>query len=336
MISVMGRVTLADVASRAGVSRATASLVLRGAGRLAPETRERVLATMDELGYVYHRGAASLRTQRSHTVGVLVTDLSNPSFTKLTLELEAELSTAGYMTMLTNTFDDAEREFSLLRTFLERSVDALIRVPAASETKATQALLAATDIPILAITRQPPDAHSYLGPNNHHGGRLAAQHLASVHGCRRIAYLGGPANGEARRHRLKAVTRAIETLPGGAVVLDVPGDTSAQDARRIASALLDSGADFDAAICHSDLVAYAVLSAWKSSGHDQPLPVVGFDNIATSEFFDPAVTSVAVDGLGRHAAARILEMISGGPESVQLLTPSLVVRSSCGCHSTMT
>src|SRR6476659_10094737 len=83
-----GTVTLLQVAHDAGVSRATASLVLRGSDLVADATRERVLASMRKLGYVYHRGAASLRTQRSNTVGLIVPDVTNPFFAEMTFGVE--------------------------------------------------------------------------------------------------------------------------------------------------------------------------------------------------------------------------------------------------------
>src|SRR5579883_920292 len=97
------RVTLRDVARRACVSRATASLVLRGSPLVAAETRQRVLGAMNDLGYVYHRGAASLRTQRSQTVGLIVPDVANPFFAELTLGVETELDAANHLVLLGNT-----------------------------------------------------------------------------------------------------------------------------------------------------------------------------------------------------------------------------------------
>src|SRR5438067_4613770 len=96
-------VTLLDVARHAGVSRATASLVLRGSPLVAAATRERVLASMQQLGYVYHRTAATLRTRRSHTVGLVITNITNPFFAELTLGVEDRLDEANYVVVLANT-----------------------------------------------------------------------------------------------------------------------------------------------------------------------------------------------------------------------------------------
>src|SRR6476659_6858539 len=98
-----GTVTLLDVARDAGISRATASLVLRGSDLVADETRARVLASMRKLGYVYHRGAASLRTQHSQAIGLIVPDVTNPFFAEMTVGIEARLDQAQHVALLGNS-----------------------------------------------------------------------------------------------------------------------------------------------------------------------------------------------------------------------------------------
>ena len=96
------RVTLAHVAADAGVSRATASLVFRGSPLISDETTNRVLASMERLGYVYNRAAASLRAQKSHTIGLAVTDITNPFFAELAVAVEEHLDEVQYTLLLTN------------------------------------------------------------------------------------------------------------------------------------------------------------------------------------------------------------------------------------------
>src|SRR5689334_15221258 len=97
------RVTLMDVAKDAGVSRATVSLVLRASPLVAEGTRERVHASMQKIGYVYHRGAASLRTQHSQTVGLVVPAITNPFFAEMTVGIEAQLDAANHVALLGNS-----------------------------------------------------------------------------------------------------------------------------------------------------------------------------------------------------------------------------------------
>ena len=82
------RVTLLDIAADAGVSRATVSLVIRNVPSVADSTRKRILRSIKRLGYVYHRGAANLRTQQSHAIGLIVSDITNPFFAEVIIAIE--------------------------------------------------------------------------------------------------------------------------------------------------------------------------------------------------------------------------------------------------------
>src|SRR5690554_3969981 len=118
----MSRVTLKDVSTRAGVSRSTASLVLRGSDRISPATRGRVRAAREELGYVYDRAAANLRQSRPMTVGLVMADLRNPFFAELTMAAEHELHEAGYTLFIGYSRDDAARQDEIISALVERRV----------------------------------------------------------------------------------------------------------------------------------------------------------------------------------------------------------------------
>jgi LacI family transcriptional regulator len=128
------RVTLADVAVDAGVSKATVSLVLRASPLVADTTRARVRQSMDRLGYVYHRGAASLRSRRSHTVGVVVTEVSNPFFAEFTVGAEATLADAGTVVLLGHNYESTAKQASLILVMQEYGVDGLLLTPANNTT----------------------------------------------------------------------------------------------------------------------------------------------------------------------------------------------------------
>src|SRR5258707_2531414 len=104
------RVTLLDIAADAGFSRATASLVIRNVQSVAETTRKRVLRSIKRLGYVYHSGAASLRTQRSNAVGLIVADITNPFFAEASVAVEERLRAAHSVTLPGNTSEDRAQE----------------------------------------------------------------------------------------------------------------------------------------------------------------------------------------------------------------------------------
>lgn len=330
----MRRVTLNDVAAHAGVSRSAASLAVRGTGRLSDDTRRRVKDAMAELGYVYHRGAATLRTQKSSIVGLIVTDVSNPFFAAMSLGFEQHLNAVGYLTVLTNTFDDPARFHALVRTMQEHPVDALVYVPVSGADLAFA--MAPEGLPALAVTREPSVDAPFLGPDDHVGGALAAAHLIEVHGRRRFVYLGGPATAGPRSRRLDGVLSVINQTPGADLVLQIPGVTSIESGVALTHELLRSGVEFDAVICHSDVIAFAACHVFREHSIRVPSDVgmVGFDGLAEGAVSEPTISSVSAGPahVGQRAATWVLDALSGGEHAHrELIRPVLEIRSSCGC-----
>src|SRR5439155_942765 len=165
------RVTLLDVARDAGVSRATASLVLRGSELVADETRERVLASMRKLGYVYHRGAASLRTQRSNTVGLIVPDVTNPFFAEMTVGIEERLDQAQHVVLLGNTAETLNKQERLLAMMQEYRADGVLLCPATGTSAKTIAHLRQGRLPLVLFTRYVDGVEAdYVGADYRRGG----------------------------------------------------------------------------------------------------------------------------------------------------------------------
>ena len=126
----MKRVTINDVAAQAGVSRATVSLVLRDNPRVAESTRQKVRGVMADMGYVYDRRAADMRTRRGMTIGLVLTDVRNPYFAELSMAFEVTLKDHGYVVLQGYTQDERARQDRLLDVMLEHRVDGIILLPA--------------------------------------------------------------------------------------------------------------------------------------------------------------------------------------------------------------
>lgn len=332
------RITLADVAANANVSRATASLVLRGTGRVSEPTRQRVLASMRDLGYVYHRGAASLRDHRTQTVGFLLQELANPFIAELTNGLESVLAEAGVVTLMVNSFERPERQAVLLEALLERQVDSVVLIPAYGTEELPLERMSSTGVGCVLVIRDFDAANvPFVGVDNVRGGQIAGQHLLD-HGCRRLAFLGGQPNLGPRRERIDGLRRAVAASSQAQLVADVPGLATAESGQEIAEQMLSSGSLPDGVLCHNDATAFGLMRALRRVGRDvvgSGVRVIGFDNVAEAALWDPQLTSVSASGaqLGKNVANVVL----GGAGSVtqdlrQLLTPSLVVRESCGAH----
>lgn len=339
MTSETGRaITLVDVAEHAGVSRATASLVIRGTGRVSQATRDRVRAAMDELGYVYNRGAASLRRKAVDTVGVVITNVANPFFGELLRGFESELARATLSCLIVNTGQDPDTQTAAVARLREHRVAGVAIVPASGTTPALIDRLRSWSLPHVFMTRYVKDAPThYVGADDQLGGYLATSHLLD-HGARTLAYLGGPAPVQSRWDRLDGVRRALADHgldPTG--IVDLPGESSGDGGLVLAHQILEAGPVPDALVCHSDQVAFGVFRALRQAGCTRLPRVVGYDDIPTARLWEPPLTTVSTqaDDLGRLAAQNLIQQLHT-PATEEILstitTPELIIRNSCGEH----
>jgi len=345
-------ITLKDVAAHAGVSRTTASNVITGSGRVSTETRERVHRSMRELGYVYNRGAASLRTLRTSTVGVVVTNIASPFFGELLVGLEAALTDAGFLSLVVATADDAGRQEALVAELREQRVAGLAIVPATGTSPAFLDGIREARIPHVLMTRFVEGADApYVGPDDVAGGRLAAGHLLE-HGARTFAYVGGPAQMRSRAQRIEGMRSALTEhgVPPSSVV-DLPSPSTGQGGLWAGERLLERGGLPEAIVCHSDSVAFGLYRALRMRRRAGDVRVIGYDDVSTAALWEPPLTSVAThpELLGRAAAQQLVEQLveGGGPsftddrlaalalpgedERHRLYRPELRIRRSCGC-----
>lgn len=336
--SARRRVTIADVAADAGVSRSTVSLVMQDSHLVAAATRDRVRASVEKLGYVYHRGAASLRTRRTNTIGLIVTSLANPFFADLSLGIEQELGPAGYVVFLATHGDDVGRQDAAARTLLEYQADGVLLVPAVDTDPDLIGRLRASDTPHVLLTRYLPEAPaSFVGADDRAGGRFAGEHL-SGHGCRTVGYLGGPERAIPRRHRLAAVVETV-TAAGGTVPprWRIECDTTSTAGYQAMRAALATGSVPDGLVCHSDAVAFGAMRALAEAGLrvGRDCRVVGYDDVEDAAVWEPALTSVSVEPreMGRAAARLLLDQLAApdGDTVHRVRPPRLAVRESCGC-----
>ncbi|WP_187279440.1 LacI family DNA-binding transcriptional regulator [Quadrisphaera setariae] len=339
------RVTLSDVAARAGVSRATASLVLRGEGRVSGATRERVHAAMAELGYVYDRVAAAMRSQHAPVVGVVVSDITNPFFAQALVGVQAALREEGYLPLLANAAHDLAQQAELLGLLREHRVAGLVLAPVAGTPASLVDELRDWRLEHVLLT-QPVDGASTwtVAPDDRLGGRLAAEHLLQAHGCRRLLLVGASRDVASARLREAGVHDAVAGVPGAEVVgalgwlqEDPTGLLLGRDAVAGPLSRAAEGRAPDGAVCFSDVHATGLLRALREAGRAGALPVTGYDDIPAAALYEPPLTTVSTHGeqLGRTAAEGLVRRLrepSAGAAPLELaVPPRLVVRQSCGC-----
>lgn len=333
------RVTLIDIAEAAGVSKSTVSLVLQSSPLVKPSTRERVQQSIAQLGYIYNRGAASLRQSRTNLVGMVINDLINPFFAELAVGIERGLHAAGYIPFMANSAESIERQGEVLRTLPEQRPAGLIVSPARSTPVDAFDGLIAGGVPVVLAMRRLPGARiPTVAPDNRQGARLAVAHLIAL-GHRRIAFLGGYGEAVATLDRV-AGYRGAMAAAGLAVdpELIVAGAPNRKTGLVAVGQALGMADPPTAALCFNDVVALGVLSGLRDHGMTpgRDFAVVGFDDVAEADYASPALTTVAVDalGLGEQAARTLLALIDGqGDVGDHVGDVRLIVRQSCGAHA---
>ena len=331
------RVTVTDVARAAGVSRSTVSLVLRDSPLVKRETRLRVEAAIDRLGYVYNRNAANLRRQTSDMVAMVINDLTNPFFAELAVGLEEALEAAGYVSLMANTGEDPTRQRRVMETMREHGAAGFIISPATGTETRQVSAMADWNVPVIQVMRWLPGARlGAVVPDYALGMRMAAERLLAL-GHRRIAFLGGIEGNVVTTERVRGYRAALEAA-GIAVdpTLIVPAAVNSGGGVEAARAALALDRPPTAALCFSDVVAFGVLDASAAAGLavGRDFSVIGFDDVAAARHTLPPLTTVAVypQELGRRSAAALLRRIAdpNEPPQEEILAPSLIVRGSCG------
>jgi LacI family transcriptional regulator len=327
------RITMADVARHAGVSKTTVSRVLNGKGDLDAGTAARVRSVIAELGYVPSSGAVGLARGRTSTVGVLVPSLTWPWMGDVLQGavdvLEAE--SYGLLLFTCNRGEESMRRFATQVS--AKSFDGLLVIEPEGTLDYIDGLHA-KGLPVVMIDDR---GHQPLFPSvattNRAGAETAAQHLLEL-GRRRPVVVQGPQFG-CTEERLEGFgqTYAAAGFPIDADRI-VDGEFTFDGGRLAIKRMLEAGIEFDAVFAHNDLSAAGVIQELRDSGRRIPtdVSVVGFDDIPLAAHTEPTLTTVRqpLREMGDAAARMLLSYFEGSPvsETRQVIPTTLVVRGS--------
>lgn len=323
--------TLLDVARLAGVSRATVSLVCRGSALVAAKTRQKVEQAMAELGYVYNRSAANLRSSLTNTVGLIIPDIANPVYSDLLSGIEDVLSPLGKAVFVADTNESPDRQGRFLQRMLEMRVDGLIVSTVAGTPAETLAAYARIGVPVVQAFRRIDDAPlDYAGTNNRLGARRATEHLVEL-GHRRIAFVGSSISPSVDAMRYEGFCEAI--VAGGLdpqAMATTRCTHSFADAAMAAKTLVTGQPSATALVCFNDLIAFgATLGLYElglSPGHD--VSVIGFDDIESAAHWRPPLTTMSIEArrIGRNAGTLLAERIKEPDAPIRSLVTEAVLK----------
>ncbi|HTA00514.1 MAG TPA: LacI family DNA-binding transcriptional regulator [Streptosporangiaceae bacterium] len=328
-------VTLKDVARLARVHPATASRALNPETRLlvSEETARRVLAAAADLGYRPNTVARSLRTRRSHTVGVLIPDLNNPLFPPMIRGLADRLEADGYIALIGNTDSDEAREHRVFDQMRARHVDGYVLATAHLRNPLLDDA-ARAGVPVVLMNRIAEDySFPSVTVDNERGVKMAIGHLTAL-GHRAIACIAGPQDVSTGLTRY----RGFQAAMAGARLEVPPGRVAfayaftIEEGYRCAQEILAAGG-CTAVAAGNDMLAVGCYLALDEAGLNCPadMSVVGFNDMPFISMLRPPLTTVAFSHyqVGAEAAQLLLERLNGTDTvKVLYLAPELIVRGS--------
>ena len=331
------KVNIKDVATKADVHPSTVSRVLNPETRsmVSREVADRVTRIADEMGYRRSPLAAGLRTGRTHTVGVLIPDLTNPMFPPIIRGIERSLAEQGYIAILADSDNNQTNESAIVESLKSRHVDGLILATAHRRDPVVSACVS-EGIPLVLVNRT-IDEHSVTAVINDddYGIGLAVSHLVGL-GHQWIAYIGGPQDTTTGHDRYLAFRKLMRTgqfRSDNDLIQNCKAFT--ENAGRIGFlSVLNKGRKFTAVIAANDLLALGCYDAMTELGLECPLDisVTGFNDMPFMNRVQPPLTSLHIphDEIGRQAARLLLEKIRNPESPVRTvnLLPELMVRAS--------
>lgn len=290
------RATLKEVAKAAGVSLASASYAMNGAGSVGEATREHILKVAAQLGYRPNQSAKAMKTGRTGAIGLILPDLTNPFFPSLAQGVIQAARHHGYSVFLTDTEGSPEAEQGSVRLLVDHGVDGVIWFPIA-DTDTVGRLIEGT--PTVVLDRNLP-GYDIIQADYADGGRLAAEHLIDA-GHVNIGVISGPHAASSARQRAEAAIAVVRERANltwhvhNAFSLDLEPSVTAALETRTATAV----------IAGADLIAIGAMRHIRAMGLTVPddVSVVGFDDIPWAQLHTPALTTIDMPVEDMAAAA---------------------------------
>jgi LacI family transcriptional regulator len=323
-----------QVAEKAKVSTTTVSHVINNTRVVSSDVRERVLSVIQELRYIPSAVARSLKNDRTHTIGMMIPNNSNPYFAELIQGIEDESFKLGYNIILCNSYDDPKKQVAYVRVLMEKRIDGLILVSSGSDPELIQ-LLDVESIPKVLVDRELSVVSAdFIESDHEQGGHQATKYLLEL-GHKDIACVSGPEDLLPSRDRVRGYQRALQEA--GVTFrpeLLVHSDFTSEGGFTAFQQLLALPQRPSAIFAGNDLMAIGGICAANQTGVKIPeeLSVVGYDDIALASFSTPPLTTVVQPkyDIGVLTARVLVDRIGNADQAPrrEMLGTTLKVRQS--------
>jgi LacI family repressor for deo operon, udp, cdd, tsx, nupC, and nupG len=334
----MAKLGIKDIAALSGVSPATVSRTLSNPDVVSKATRKKVMKAVNEAGYTPNRFGASLRTQKSGNIIVVMTDITNPVNSGIIRAIESEAQKAGYAVLLGDTQGLAERERHYADMTQSGQADGMLffsfRLP--FNIKDNKALSEQLPPMVNSCEEIPLEGICKVMIDNVAGAKAAVNHLLEL-GHTKIAAVMGPLDTPSTLERLKGYKLAL--IEAGLDIDDnliISGNYRTEAGISAMDKLLKLRQRPSAVFCFSDDMAIGAMSALQENGFKIPddISVIGFDDIRYASLMSPALTTIhqPLEDIGKACMKSLLQQLNGQPaESNYTELPfTLIVRQSTG------
>ena len=334
-----GQVTIKDLAKELGISPSTVSRALKDHPDISAKTKRQVSALAKKLDYQPNSIALSLRSSKTHTIGVIIPELVHFFFSTVISGIEDVAYRAGYNVILCQSNESYQREVMDVNALLSHRVDGLL-VSVAKETANFDHFQSVQDreLPLIFFDREAQGiAASRVVVDDEQGAFEATSHLIQQ-GCRAIVHLAGPEKLLISKNRKKGYLRALKKhgiKVRDELVVDCNAGSNLKESEEIITRLVKSKIPFDGIFANNDLTAIGAMNTLKRMGLKIPqeVAVVGYSNWQMASLVEPSLSSVNQPGfeMGQAAARMFIDQIDNPGQSTNrkvVLESKLVIRES--------
>jgi LacI family transcriptional regulator len=331
------RATIVDISRIANVSMSTVSHVINGTRNVNDETKNKVLAAIEQTGYTPNQVAKSLKNARTKTIGLVVSDLRNPFFIEVVSGIEYESDRNGYTLLLSDSNDDASREYALIKNLFDRRIDGLILSPTSPSNEKTYQYLKTIGLSTVLIDRTMDIDYDWVGIENNNSTKILVNHLIGL-GHRHIALVAGLRGINTTEERMTGFKAALSeaNIPFSESDIIVGESRSLPAEKNVTDYFMNTKPLPTALVVANNLMVLGTMRALQKMNIvvPQDLAVVSFDDFEWADLFQPRLTTISQPcfQIGVNSVRLLLNRIEnpGSPIKKLCLEPTLMVRESCG------
>lgn len=319
----LGKVTLADVAARAGVAPMTVSRAINQPELVSPPLRERIEQAVQELAYVPNRAARALASAQSNVIVVLVPSLSNAVFSAVLAGIQDAVDPGNYQILIGNTRYSDQQEEKLLATYMQSNPDGIL-LSGLKHSDAVHRMLASSRVPVVSMMDLSPDPQRMsVGFSQIEAGYAMTRYLLGK-GRRRIGYMGAQLD-ERTLQRAEGYRKALQEagLADSRLEMMVPEPSTIALGAELLGRMLERTPELDAIFCCNDDLAHGAIYQCQRRGIAVPerLAICGFNDLPASAWMKPSVTTIGtpLHRIGYEAATLLLARIRGTPVTGQCI-----------------